>query len=101
MKKVILRGKDNRGFTLVEMVIVLFIISLLSLLFIPNITSTRNKVESDSISAFTTVIKTQAELYKLQTGKDATLETLKSEKYIDEGQYDKAISWEINIGNVH
>ena len=94
MKKQLFKWKNNKGFTLVEMVIVLFIISLLSLLFIPNITQTKEKVQTESKGAFETVIKTQAELYKLEKGSYPTsLEDLKSNNYINEGQLKKGTEW--------
>lgn len=95
MKKFRKYLKDDRGFTLVEMVIVLFIISILSLIFIPNITNTKTGVENDGKKALTTVIQTQADLYEYKTNKKASLELLSSEGYITDGQKQKAVEWGI------
>lgn len=99
MKKFRKYLRDNRGFTLMEMVIVLFIISLLSLIFIPNITNTKKTVTDDSKKALTTVIQTQAGLYEFEFGSKATLDALSTNGYITEGQKTKAVEWQINVGS--
>ncbi|UJF14662.1 prepilin-type N-terminal cleavage/methylation domain-containing protein [Jeotgalibaca sp. MA1X17-3] len=95
MKKFRKYLKDDRGFTLVEMVIVLFIISILSLIFIPNIANTKKDVEDDGRKALTTVIQTQADLYEYKNSERPTLDVLAEKKYITDGQKQKAIEWGI------
>lgn len=91
------KKKWRSGFTLVEMLIVLFIISALSLLIIPNITKTTEKVNDDSRYALTQVIQTQASLYNLETRETATLETLLQNGYITQEQFNKANGWSITV----
>ena len=91
------KKKWRSGFTLVEMLIVLFIISALSLLIIPNITKTTEKVNDDSRYALTQVIQTQASLYNLETSGTATLTILRDNNYITQEQFDKADGWGITV----
>lgn len=85
--------KIRKGFTLIEMVIVLFIISLLLLIMIPNLAAQKNHADERSNDAFKITLKTQAELYlenkNLDSGK-VTIAELLREKYISESQQKKA-----------
>lgn len=82
--------KIHKAFTLIEMVIVLFIISLLLLIMIPNLVAQKNHAEDRSKEAFITTIKTQKELYSDNEGKIPSLGELEKEKYITQKQYEKA-----------
>ena len=55
--------KKRRGFTLIEMAIVLFIISLLILIILPNIGTQRKHANTVNDKALQTQLNTQAELY--------------------------------------
>lgn len=55
--------KTRKAFTLIEMVIVLFIISLLLLIMIPNLVQQKDHANSKSEEAFRTTLVTQAGLY--------------------------------------
>ncbi|WP_027107766.1 competence type IV pilus major pilin ComGC [Lacticigenium naphthae] len=57
--------KNNKGFTLVEMIIVLLVISSLLLLVIPNIGKYGEHSTSVSDEALQIVLQNQVELYKL------------------------------------
>lgn len=98
MKKIRKYLKNDCGFTLVEMVIVLFIISILSLIFIPNITNTKTGVEEDGKKALITIIQTQADLYEYRNNGRPTLDQLSEAKYITDGQKLKAEEWKIFEG---
>lgn len=89
--------KNTHGFTLVEMLIVLIIVSVLSLLIIPNIGDTTKAVNKEAEYALTQVIKSQASLYKLEKGVDATYATLQAGGYLTKEQVDKATMWEISV----
>lgn len=56
----------HAGFTLLEMMAVLFIISVLVLLFIPNIASQKDKVLATGDVAIVQTIKTELELAKFE-----------------------------------
>ncbi|XSE70056.1 competence type IV pilus major pilin ComGC [Lactiplantibacillus plantarum] len=87
----------QRGFTLIEMVIVLAIISLLMLIVVPNLNQQRKQAAGRQQEALTEVVQNQAEMYANDTGKtvtgdDAMLEELRNKGYINDGQYKQAKS---------
>jgi competence protein ComGC len=82
--------KAYSGFTLIEMLIVLLIISVLILLFVPNLSKHKETVNEESNQAIVKVVETQMELYSIE--KDSALpntETLVKEGYITEDQKEK------------
>ncbi|MBY5034267.1 prepilin-type N-terminal cleavage/methylation domain-containing protein [Streptococcus gallolyticus] len=64
------------AFTLVEMLIVLVIISTLLLLFVPNLSKQKDKVQETGAAAVIKVVESQAELYELYNMGDASLAKL-------------------------
>lgn len=73
---------NNEGFTLLEMLMVVFIIAALLILTIPNITKHKDGVEETSCEAYASMVETQMVAYKLITENDATIEQLISGGYI-------------------
>jgi len=57
--------RNEKGFTLIEMLIVLFIISILLLVTIPNITKSNEAVEGKGCEALVELVETQMELYRI------------------------------------
>lgn len=99
--------KIRKGFTLIEMVIVLFIISLLLLIMIPNLAAQKNHATTRSNEAFVTTLKTQAQMYSdnnesIDKDKGITLEALEKNDYISSAQHKRAknISVKDNTGKV-
>lgn len=84
--------KIRKGFTLIEMVVVLFIISLLMLIMVPNIVAQKENADKKSDEAFKTTLTTQAETYLADHPGETTVTAskLKDEKYITKEQLDKA-----------
>ena len=72
MKKI--KRVSVRAFTLIEMLVVLLIISILLLLFVPNLTKQKDKVKDTGGSAV--VVESQAELYEINKTDSATLSKL-------------------------
>lgn len=64
-----MRRKQIKAFTLIEMIIVLFIIGMLMLIFVPNLTSKGEVAKSKSDIAIAKVVKQEVELYKAEHGK--------------------------------
>lgn len=89
--------KKRRGFTLIEMVIVLFIISLLLLLMIPNLAAQRENANQKSEEALVTTVTNQAEMYSESFSDDATLDKLKDKNYITENQEKKLKEWNYEL----
>ena len=91
MKKLL---KKKKAFTLIELLICLFIIGLMMLLIIPNIANQRKEAQKKSDAAIVKVIENQQELYQLDKNvKDKPdVSTLKKDGYITQEQaeaYDK------------
>lgn len=84
------RRTNNDGFTLIEMLVVLLVIAVLILLFVPNLAKQQSKIEARGNEAFTQVIKTQAELYRMNEGDPVTYEKLLAEHYLTTKQVAKA-----------
>jgi len=97
MKKMIKRLRKNDGFTLLEMAIVLFIISALLLIVIPNIGSHQDTAESTGNEALEVTIQAQADLYEVQKDANATLELLLADGYLTESQFNQAVDANITI----
>ncbi|HEM3217747.1 TPA: prepilin-type N-terminal cleavage/methylation domain-containing protein [Streptococcus suis 2524] len=75
-----------KGFTLVEMLVVLGIISLLLLLFVPNLSRQKDAIQEKGNAAVVKVVESQMELYELEHDKEATVEDLQQAGYITEKQ---------------
>lgn len=67
------RKNAQKGFTLLEMLVVLFVISLLLLLFIPNIDTHRRKAEDEGNNALHQVLQTQVDLYIMEGNEKPTM----------------------------
>jgi len=72
MKK--LREED--GFTLIEMMIVLLIISVLILIAIPNVTKHSTTIDKKGCDAYVTMVEGQMEAYKIEYKKVPTIDKL-------------------------
>ncbi|MGV0167662.1 competence type IV pilus major pilin ComGC [Furfurilactobacillus sp. WILCCON 0119] len=82
---------QRTGFTLIEMAVVLFIISLLILIILPNITAARKNATKTHQDALTQVVQTQVDLYQNDHGTQAvTFDELAADKYLTGKQIDKA-----------
>ena len=87
MKKLL---KKKKAFTLIELLICLFIIGLMMLLIIPNIAKQREEAQKKSDAAIVKVIENQQELYQLDKNEKEKpdAKTLKDNGYITQEQAD-------------
>lgn len=75
----------ERGFTLVEMLIVLMIISTLLIISIPNIATNNQMVQNKGCDALIKLAETQAQAYKIENSSlPADLDTLVAENYLEQ-----------------
>lgn len=85
-----MKKKKVQAFTLVEMAIVLFIISLLILIVIPNVSKQRGRAIKINDRALQTELNSQAELYKedhnVGDSTSITLDDLKKSGYLSDAQ---------------
>lgn len=90
----------QRGFTLIEMAIVLFIISLLILIILPNLASERKHAVKIHRNAMVTVVQTQLDLYENDNGRKAgSLSQLRQSDYLTDAQVKKAHDEHIVVHN--
>lgn len=90
---------DENGFTLIEMLIVLAIISVLIILVIPNLSGKSEKLNEEGCKALVAVVQTQVDTYYLEKGNyPKDLNELEEENYITKQQMhcanDKALEYD-------
>lgn len=95
MKKLQKYFKEDNGFTLVEMSIVLLVIAVLLIIMVPNVSDVMTNVNKTTDPAIITTVETQIEIYESRESTELTdLSILAAEGYITEEQleaYNKAI----------
>ena len=62
------RRKGKRGFTLIEVLIVVVILGILTAIILPDYTSATSQANHDTLLAITQTLRTQIAYYKLQHG---------------------------------
>ncbi|RST99877.1 hypothetical protein CBF37_03125 [Vagococcus vulneris] len=86
-----IKKKRYEAFTLLEMLVVLFIIAVLLLLFVPNLMKHRQQIVKNERAGLEKVIETQAEMYFMDTKKyPESLSALQTAGYLTEEQFKKA-----------
>lgn len=77
--------RDERAFTLIEMMIVLLIISILILIAIPNVTKHSKSIDEKGCAAYVAMVQGQVEAYKMdKKSLPASIEALSTEEYLPE-----------------
>lgn len=83
--------KKQSAFTLLEMTIVLFIISLLVLIILPNLSQQRKRANSVHGKAMVSVVQTQIDAYENEHDTDnVSFEELKNSNYLTANQVQQA-----------
>lgn len=73
----------QKGFTLIEMLIVLFIISVLILISIPNVTRHFATVDEKGCNAYSKMVQGQVEAFRIDQGQyPTTITELESKDYL-------------------
>ncbi|MCM3716793.1 competence type IV pilus major pilin ComGC [Fictibacillus phosphorivorans] len=75
--------RDESGFTLIEMMIVLLIISVLMLIALPSMTKNNTIVKSLGCEATIDLVQGQVGAYEVEKNELPTIERLYEGKYID------------------
>ncbi|MDQ0256287.1 competence protein ComGC [Evansella vedderi] len=76
--------KKEHGFTLIEMMIVLVIISILLLVAVPNLAKNQATANAKGCEATIDLIRSQKLAYEIETGENLTdLQKLVEEEYVD------------------
>lgn len=100
-----LMKKKKNGFTLVEMLIVIAIISVLIILFIPNLTGKTKEVNDKGCQALVQVVQTQVHAFYLKNNRyPKDLDELEKHDYINSNQKtcpnEKDLNYNDKTGNV-
>ena len=75
----------ERGFTLIEMLVVLMIITILLLIALPNMAKNNEVAAGKGCEATVKLLQTQVHAYEIEHGeKPSSLETLHEEGYVDQ-----------------
>lgn len=75
---------NQKGFTLIEMLIVLLIISVLILITVPNLTKHNDTVDEKGCEAYKKIVSSQVQLYKLENQEFPTIDQLVDSAYIEQ-----------------
>lgn len=76
--------KNEKGFTLIEMMIVLLIISVLVLIAIPNVTKHSSNIDKKGCEAYVKMVQGQVEAYRMEMHKVPSLTELQTADYLPE-----------------
>jgi len=77
------RLRNQKGFTLIEMLIVLLIISVLLIITVPNITKHQSTVQTKGCEAFVKMVQSQVQAYEIDHNKwPADVTELKDKGYL-------------------
>lgn len=74
--------RNEKGFTLIEMLIVLMIISVLVLITIPNVMKHFKTVDDKGCDAYKQMVQSQVQAYKIDHKKYPSMKDLLSEDYL-------------------
>ncbi|TYR82425.1 prepilin-type N-terminal cleavage/methylation domain-containing protein [Priestia megaterium] len=77
--------KAEEGFTLIEMLIVMLVITVLLLIMVPNVLKHNTVINNKGCSALVKTVEAQVQVYEIEKGKKPTLQQLESEGYLKEG----------------
>ena len=80
------RLNQQAGFTLIEMLIVLLIISILILITIPNVTKHFATIDKKGCTAYISMVQGQVEAYRVDYMAYPTLEDLVAKGYLKENE---------------
>jgi len=76
--------KNEKGFTLVEMMIVMLVISVLLIVTIPNVARHNTNINNKGCEAFVKMVQAQVQSYMIDKNKVPSMADLISEKYLVE-----------------
>lgn len=76
--------KNEKGFTLIEMMIVLLIITVLILIAIPNVTKHSKSIDQKGCDAYVKMVEGQVQAYKMDEKKSPTIAQLTDGGYLPE-----------------
>jgi competence protein ComGC len=76
--------KNEQGFTLIEMLIVMLVLSVLLIITVPNVMKNQEAVNSKGCDAYVKMVEGQVQAYKLKEGSMPSMENLISSGFLKE-----------------
>ncbi|MFU0783419.1 MAG: Prepilin-type cleavage/methylation domain-containing protein [Thermoanaerobacterium thermosaccharolyticum] len=77
-------NKDEKGFTLIELIVVIAILGILAAIAVPRVTGSLNKAKENADIANLKIIQDAVERYNVENGGyPESLQTLVDQKYLD------------------
>ncbi|KKI91459.1 competence protein ComG [Bacillus sp. SA1-12] len=73
---------NQKGFTLIEMLIVLLVISVLLLITIPNVTKHNASIQEKGCEGLLNMVQAQVTAYEIENNATPTVDQLISEEYL-------------------
>ena len=75
---------NQKGFTLIEMLIVLLVITVLLIITVPNVVQHQTTVQNKGCQAFVKMVQAQVQAYHIEEGEfPASISVLKEKNYIE------------------
>ena len=74
--------KNQKGFTLIEMMIVLLVISVLLLITVPNVTKNNSTINKKGSEAYVRMVEGQIQAFKMENQRIPTVEELIAGEYL-------------------
>ncbi|TFD92277.1 prepilin-type N-terminal cleavage/methylation domain-containing protein [Jeotgalibacillus sp. R-1-5s-1] len=91
--------RNSRGFTLIEMVIVLLVISVLLIVSLPNISSQSKEINGKGCEAFQQMVQAQVESYRMSNkALPESMEKLQEKGYLNAEEMTCPDGRELTIG---
>ncbi|WP_042458355.1 competence type IV pilus major pilin ComGC [Neobacillus dielmonensis] len=75
--------KSEQGFTLIEMMIVMLVISVILIITIPNVAQHNANINNKGCQAYVKMVQAQVQAYQMDKNKIPTLDELKSAGYLN------------------
>lgn len=76
------RMNNENGFTLIEMMIVLLVITIILLVALPNVTQHSSAINTKGCKALVQMVQGQVQAYQMDNNKIPSMEELKEAEYI-------------------
>lgn len=77
---------NQKGFTLIEMLIVLLVISILLLVTVPNVTKHNSMINEKGCEALIKMVQAQVQAYEIDLNKEpSSISELQTAEYLDAG----------------
>ena len=81
-----IKRNKHAGFTLIEMMIVMLVISVILMITIPNVTKHNSNINNKGCDAYVKMVQAQVQAYEMEHNEVPTLAELETAGYLKENQ---------------